>query len=99
MPPRTGASILPGQMEEMKKAEWTAFEPSNVRTDIGETKDRIRDEPGRLADLKAKMQEIYLGAREETPVWPEWAAPAQEGGRAAMTAPAGTPTERAEATR
>ncbi len=78
MPPRTGASILPGQMEEMKKAELTDFELYDLRTDIGETRDRSGDEPERLADLKAKMREIYLEVREESPVWPDWlASPAE----------------------
>jgi arylsulfatase A len=78
MPPRTAASILPGQMEEMKKAELTAFELYNLRNDIGEKKDLSREEPERFADLKAKMQKMYHEVREESPVWPVWAAPARD---------------------
>jgi arylsulfatase A len=74
MPPRTGASILPGQMKAMKAAELTSFELYNLRTDPGETQNRSGDEPERLADLKGAMQEIYRSVREETPVWPDWAA-------------------------
>ena len=87
MPPRTGASILPGQMDEMKKAELTDFELYNLRNDIGETQEQSHAEPERLADLKAKMREIYLEVREESPVWPEWTAAPHEQ-RAPVAVPA-----------
>jgi arylsulfatase A len=92
MPPRTGASILPGQMDALKTAELTNFELYDLRADPGETRNRAGDEPERLAELKASMQEIYLDVRKETPVWPEWTAPAKG---AAAIGPGDAPTKRA----
>ena len=86
-PPRTGASILPGQMKAMKEAELTDFELYDLRTDPGETRDRSGDEPERLAELKEAMRSIYLDVREESPVWPEWTAPPKKGGALPLRLP------------
>ena len=70
-----GASLLPGDMEAIKKAQPRAFELYNLRTDPGQTKDLAKQESERLQRMSARLLALY---REVIDEGPTWVVPAKE---------------------
>jgi arylsulfatase A len=77
-PPR-GADLTEEAMRAIKTAELTGFELYNLREDVGEKNELSHREPQRLAEMAAMLQERYHEVREESPVWPAWEWPRDEG--------------------
>lgn len=65
----------------LKTAELAGFELYNLRADPGETADLSGKEPGRLSEMSAALNKMFLEVREETPIWPAWTAPPYEAQR------------------
>jgi len=74
----TGA-ILKETMENLKVAELDEFELYNVTKDIGQSEELSQQEPGRLLQMKAVMSAMYHDVRAESPLWPVWEWPRNEG--------------------
>lgn len=76
-----GADILPEHMQALKTAELINFELYNLGNDVGEATELSAREPEKLAELTARMWEIYHEVRAESPTWPAWEFPRYEGQR------------------
>lgn len=76
-----GADILEEHMTALKTAELVNFELYNLSSDVGETTDLSSQQPQKLAELTAKMQQMYHEVRAESPTWPAWTFARYEGQR------------------
>ena len=80
----TGSQISPrgslsqDQLDAMAAAELTDFELYNLQEDVGETKDRSRQEPARLNQMQGIMRELFESVKAESPHWPAWERPQQK---------------------
>ena len=75
------ADIRTVDQQVIKSAELDTFELYNLKDDIGETTDRANSEPERLAEMSAKLQEMFHEVQDESPTWPAWKSPRIESKR------------------
>ncbi len=80
-PPPRGNDITTAAQEDFKKAELAGLELYNLREDMGETRDLVAAEPGKLAELEPLLRAKYAEVRAESPLWPEWEFTGAEGRR------------------
>jgi arylsulfatase A-like enzyme len=64
-----------------KTAKLEKFELYNLKEDIGEKTDMAKDEPEKLAELKAMLSTRYDEVQKESPIWPAWKFTNAEGKR------------------
>ena len=76
---RPFGDIRPGDQQAIKTATLGKLELYNLETDIGETTDLAERQPERLKAMRAVMAKLYREVREETPTWPAWTWPRNEG--------------------
>ena len=75
------ADIRATDQRVIKSAELDKFELYNLDEDIGETTDRAESEPERLAEMSAKLRQMFREVQKESPSWPAWKSPRIESKR------------------
>ena len=75
------ADIRAADQRLIKSAELDTFELYNLDDDIGETTDRAESEPKRLAEMSAKLRQMFREVQKESPTWPAWRSPRIESKR------------------
>jgi len=73
--------ITEAENEANHHAQLADFALYNLVNDPEETTDQKTSEPERFAELRSKMEKLYLEVREESPRWPDWEWPRYEGNR------------------
>jgi arylsulfatase A len=59
-----------GDWKLLANAELTQFELYNLKADKQEKHDRARADPGRVAELAAKLKALHAEVKAESPEWP-----------------------------
>ncbi|MFQ5730616.1 MAG: sulfatase-like hydrolase/transferase [Planctomycetaceae bacterium] len=80
-PPKPYGDIRAADQKAIKSAELKSFELYNLRTDVGEKRDRAKSEPERLRPMADRLRRMYREVRDESPTWPAWKWPRKEGRR------------------
>jgi arylsulfatase A len=78
-PPARGNDITEESERDFKQAALVKFELYNLRSDIGEKSDLSAAEPARLAEMRARLEQMYSEVRDEAPKWPAWQFTGAEG--------------------
>ena len=80
-PLKPGGHITLEEQTAIKQAELTRFELYHLGQNVDESMELSAQHPQKLAELKARMQQLYREVRAESPTWPAWSWPRLEGAR------------------